>query len=228
MKTHVGEFALGMLVLGGPAASPVWGQVAPPTSQPGVGLSVSGVALQTRGTALFGGSREVITGTWTGVAAELRLGLLVFEGVGTRGTLSAAENTFALQRDGGEMRGIGRLEVQPWLWLEGGYGQRAFDSPAGYQRWTIPALGLAIAPPLGHRALRAHVRGHYLPSPKIEGQEAAKTAFAVEAGLTARPPRVPVIFRVLYRLERYDFPAAAGRIEQFDALHVSLGLRVGQ
>ena len=54
-------------------------------------------------------------------------------------------------------------------------------------------------------------------------------SFAVEAGVTAKPPPVPLAIRVAYRVERYDFPGgAAGRIEQFDALQVSLGLRLGR
>ena len=126
--------------------TPLLAQQTGPTSSPGAGLSVSGVTLQTRGTAVLVGNREVITGSWAGVAAELRLGLLVLEGLGARGTMTAAESTFALDRDGGEMRGLLRLEPAPWLWLEGGYTIRAFDSPAGYQRWDIPAVGVGFAP----------------------------------------------------------------------------------
>lgn len=191
-----------------------------------LGVTISGTAVQPRSTLVLGGIREAVTGVWAGAEIELKLGPATVTGVGLRGNLSQTENTFALKRDAGELRG--RLTVSPvrWLGLEAGYGVRAFSSAAGYQRWNVPSAGVRFSSQLGHPALQAYARGAYLPAVKVSGQPTPDLGLAAEVGVAASPPRTPLRIAVDYRLERYDFPGST-RIEQFDAVTVQIGFRVG-
>jgi hypothetical protein len=50
-----------------------------------------------------------------------------------------------------------------------------------------------------------------------------------ESGLKIAPRRLPLVFGVFYRMERFDFPGGtAGRLEQFDVLAIYGGLRLAK
>ncbi len=198
----------------------------PVQAWPQIAVSATGVAAHSYGTILFQGYRERLGGIRFGGAFELELGPVALSAFGLRGDLTPIENTQSLDRTSGAIGG--RIGISPvsWFTLEGGYTVRAFRSAAGYQEWRIPAIGARLSGKLGHPALRAYVRGAYLPSVQVSGIESPDFGLAAEAGLEIAPTGVPLFFKVYDRLERYDFPGgASSRLEHFDELGVSIGLR---
>ena len=193
-----------------------------------VAVSFSGIAAQPRLTVELGGTRERIGGIWAGGAVVIASRVVTLSFRALSGRMEPIDNTTALNRDGGEMGGSLRLSPLTWIGIDAGYTVRAFNSSAGYQEWRIPHVGATISGTLGHRALRAYLSGAYLPSVKVSGLDTPDLGIAAEAGLTAEPHGAPLYFKVSYRLERYDFPTqTASRLEQYDQITVSLGLRLG-
>ena len=200
----------------------------PAQAQVSVSGSATGVVVQPRVTILFQGVRERLGGVWFGSAVELERGPVTLSVMGMRGNLEPIDNTAALEREGGEVSAVIRVFPVAWLGLEGGYTVRAFNSAAGYQQWRIPSAGLVLSGKLGDPGLRAYVRAAYLPSIQVFGIDSPELGLAAEAGLLVVPRRVPLLFKVQYRVERYDFPGgASSRLEQFDCVAVSAGLRIG-
>ena len=201
----------------------------PAQAQVSVSGSATGVVVQPRATILFQGVRERLGGVWFGGAVELERGPVTLSVMGMRGNLEPIDNTAALGRDGGEVSGVIRVSPVRWLGLEGGYTVRAFNSAAGYQQWRVPSAGLVLSGKLGDPGLRAYVRAAYLPSVQVSGIDSPDLGLAAEAGLVVAPSRVPLLFKVQYRVERYDFPGgASSRLEQFDRVALSVGLRLGE
>jgi hypothetical protein len=199
------------------------------SAAPAQSVAVSGVVGYAGSATVVQGAAEHGAGVWYGARADLRIGRLEIEASGLRGTLAPDDSAAGLGRDGGEMRGALRLAIASWLALEGGYTVRAFDSPLGYQRWTIPAVGARVSADLGTSGLRGYVRGSYLPSAGSQGLSASSLGLAVEAGLRLEPRSGGLTLAVCYRLERFDFGSAPdSRLEQFDFLGVSLGLSLGR
>lgn len=203
-----------------------WVISAPMAAQ--VAVSFAGVAAQPYSTVDLSGNRERIGGIWAGASITIASKLVTISATGLSGTMKAIDNTIALDRDGGEISGFVRVSPVPWFGFEGGYTVRAFNSAAGYQKWQIPHVGVTLSGKLGHPALRAHLSAAYLPSVKVSGLETPDLGIAAKAAVSAEPPRVPLYFQVSYRLERYDFPTGStSRLEQFDRVAVSVGLRLG-
>ena len=188
-------------------------------------LSAAAVLALPRSSLLLAGEREIAAGTWFGGALAVKAGRLLLSGTGLRGTLTPRDNTRALERDGGEVAGLVRFEPRAWLGFETAFTVRAFTSVAGYQRWEIFGLGIRVSGALGNSGLRAYARGAYFPSVSVTGQPAPNLGVEAEAGVTAAFQRVPLVFKLSYRLERYDFPGDA-RLEQFDRLTVEAGVRI--
>jgi len=194
-----------------------------------VRMAVTGVATRVGSSIVVQGVAEDGTGSWVGGRGVLEAGLFTAEFVALRGTLAPSGGSAGLERDGGEMRAVAGIRPIRWLTVEGGYTLRAFDSPAGYQKWTIPSAGLRLATDLGTRALRGYVRGAYAFGVSVSGQSAATLGLMVESGFELAPRRVPVSLALFHRFERYDFPdGAAGRLEHFDVLGVALGFGFGR
>lgn len=192
-----------------------------------------------RNTLIIQGAREETAGPWFGGTAELKLGPVVLGGRGFRGTLRPTGSGFAFDRTAGEWQTLVRLEPVRWLGVEGSYTVRAYSSPAGYQRWDVSALGIVLSTTLGHPALRAYAKGSALPSVYMGGDtsrvvfstdgQTPNLRFASEVGLKVAPPRVPILFALHYRFERYDFAGGpAGRLEQLDAVGLSVGYQIGR
>jgi len=191
-----------------------------------------------RNTLIFQGAREETAGPWFGGAAELKVGPVVLGGRAFRGTLRPRGAGFAFTRTAGEWQARLGLEPVRWLGVEGSYTVRAYSSAAGYQRWDISAVGIVLSTTLGHPALRAYARGSALPSVYMGGDtsgvllstdgQTPDLRFASEVGLKVTPQRAPFLFALYYRFERYDFPVSlGGRLEQLDAVAVSVGYRIG-
>jgi hypothetical protein len=202
-----------------------------------IDFSVAALGCRARDQVMFRNLRESVEGVCTGGLGYLKLGPLVIEASGFRAPeLRPSGAAAGFTRDGGDVRGIVGLAPVPWIVLEGGFGLRAFNSPAGYQRWQIPSGGLKIAVPLGDPALTAYLRGHYLPATpqrvpagQPSGDARWDLGLVAESGLRIAPRRLPLVFGVFYRMERFDFPGgAAGRLEQFDVLAIYGGLRLAK
>lgn len=201
-----------------------------------VTFAAAAVAGRARSSIILFGIDESVAGPWFGGAVELKVGPVSVEAVGLRGTLAPTTGSGAIERDGGEVRGLVRVEPLAGLGLEAGYGIRAFSSVAGYQRWAIPSTGVRIASSLGSPALQAYARAHYVPGAyatvpagQPSGDAKWDLGLVAEVGLTVTPERAPVFFGLNYRLERFDFPGGtAGRLEQFDALWLRAGMRLGR
>jgi hypothetical protein len=175
-------------------------------------------------TVLEQGTREIVGGTWLGATVEVRKDRWLMAVSGLRGTLHPIENT-PFQRDGGEERVAVCYELRHGLRAEATYTARAFSSAAGYQRWNMLGIGAAVSLPLGDSLLHADARGSYLPAVSVSGQASPSVALAAEVGVTAAPLPTPLVIRLNYRFERFDFPS--GRLEQFDRVALAVGYRIG-
>ena len=197
-------------------------------SAQGLHIAISGIVGRAGSANLVQGVAEEGTGIWYGAEALLSVGRLTIEAGGLRGTLSPTETGF--DRDGGETWGVAEVRALPWLELGGGYTVRAFDSPVGYQKWTIPSANVRISAPLGTPTMRGYLRASYLIGPQIEGGEQADQGMSFEAGFRILPGHGGVTLGAFYRLETFEFPAAGtatvGRQEQYDVLGVSLGFKL--
>ncbi len=194
-------------------------------AQAQVEIRAAGVTAQARSAVLVAGAREVISGLWWGGNLELQRGKLLLSGRGMWGTLTPDPSTPAIARDIGEVAAGLRIAPTDWLGLEAAYTVRAFSSAAGYQRWNIVGAGVGVSGKLGDPAVRAYLRGAYLPSVTVTGQPSPSLGLTAEAGVIAEARGAPVLVGISYRLERYDFPGGAGsRLEQFDQISLRVGL----
>jgi hypothetical protein len=184
-----------------------------------------GVIAAPRSAVLHQGARETVQGIWFGAVLEMRVGRFLVSGVGLRGTLDPAAN--AVRRDGGEEGILVRFEPQPGLGVEGTYTARAFSSAVGYQRWNLLGLGVWSSVRLGDPGLRAHARGTYLPAVSVSGQPSPSVALAAEVGVSAVPHGAPIVARLTYRFERFDFPGQpTPRLETFERIVLEVGYRL--
>ena len=181
-----------------------------------------GIVASPRSTVLDQGVREVIGGVWIGAAVQVKVDRLLITASGLRGTLDPIENT-PFQSDAGEEGMRVGLALRSWLSVEADYTARAFSSTAGYQRWDMLGLGAAASVPLGDSALSAHARVSYLPVANASGRSSPGLAVAAEVGVTAAPRRAPLLIRLSYRFERFDFP---GEPAEFDRIALEVGYRV--
>jgi len=184
-----------------------------------------GIVAGPRGTVLNQGVRETVQGVWLGAVLEVRAGRFLVSAFGLRGTLDPVANT--VRRDGGEEGILVRFEPRAGLGVDAVYTARAFSSAVGYQRWDMLGFGAWVSVPLGDPALQAFARGSYLPAVGVSGQPSPNLALAAEVGVSATPRRAPVVIRLTYRFERFDFPAQpASRLEAFERMALEVGYRV--
>ncbi len=184
-----------------------------------------GVVAGPRSTVLYEGTRETVEGVWLGAVVEVKVNRFRVSGFGLRGTLDPAAN--AVGRDGGEEGILVRFEPRAGVGVEAMYAARAFSSAVGYQRWDMLGLGAWVSTALGDPALQVYARGSYLPAVGVSGQPSPNLALAAEVGVSAIPHRLPVVIRLAYRFERFDFPAQpASRLEVFERIALEVGYRV--
>jgi hypothetical protein len=199
-----------------------------PSLEAQIAVSLSGAAAQVHSTALVDGVTEEIGGVWFGGALAVHLGPAVVRARALGGTMTPVGSSNAFERDGGELQGGLALHPTPWVSLDGSFTYRAFDSPVGFQSWTMPAVGVTLSPPLGDPDLRAYLRGSYLPSVAVSGREAPDLGLWAEGGVRAALRVAPIVIGLSYRFERYDFPTnTVTRVEQFDRLALEVGVRLG-
>jgi hypothetical protein len=192
---------------------------------PGQTVSGRAVIAAPRSSVRLGGARERMDGLWGGLAFDFQAGRFTLSGSGTRGRLAPSPRGTAPKQDVGELSLAGQYALRPWFRLDLEYTARAFSSAAGYQRWNIVGLGATVARDLGTRAVRAYASVAYLSAVTVSGQRRPTFAVGSDVGLVVTPDRVPIALLLTYRIERFHFPGATARSEQFEALTVSLGVR---
>jgi hypothetical protein len=196
-----------------------------PTVAQRVEVTGFGIVAGPRSTVLYEGVRETVEGVWLGAALEVKVGRFRVSGFGLRGPLDPAAN--AAGRDAGEEGILVRFEPRAGVGVEAMYAARAFSSAVGYQRWDMLGLGAWVSTALGDPALQAYARGSYLPAVGVSGQPSPNLALAAEVGVSAIPHGTPVVIRLAYRFERFDFPGQpTARLEEFDRITLEVGYRV--
>lgn len=173
----------------------------------------------------FPGTTERTNGSWVGGALEVEAGRFRLSMSGTRGRLTTADAGSLPKSDLGELSFNGQYDVRPWLGLELRYTARAFSSAAGYQRWDLVGVGAAASRDLGTPAVRAFASLLYFPMVSVSHQARPSIALGSDVGIAVVPSKLPLALTLSYRIERFDFPAAAARSEQFEALTLAVGLR---
>ncbi len=174
----------------------------------------------------FSGVTERMDGLWEGGAVEFEAGRVRMSLSGMRGRLTAADPGSLSKRDIGELSLNGQYRVRPWLSLELRYTARAFSSAAGYQRWDVVGVGAAASRDLGTPAVRGFASVLYFPIVSVSHQQRPRVALGSDVGIALAPSNLPIAVTLSYRIERFRFPEAAARSEQFEALTLSLGVRV--
>jgi hypothetical protein len=202
------------------------GLLAPAVALSGQTVSGHVVIAAPKHSASFSGVTERMDGWWGGGALELEVGRLHFSASGMRGQLNAADPGSVPEHDVGEVSVNGRYRARPWLGLELRYTARAFSSAAGYQRWNLLGIGAAASRDLGTAAVRGFAVLQYFPLVSVSQQEEPNFGLGSDVGIAVSPRTLPLAVRLSYRIERFNFPAAAARSEQFEALTLSVGLRM--
>lgn len=191
------------------------------------GQAVSGraiLAIPKHSTRLIG-LTERVDGVWAGGVLEFGAGRLGVSLSGLRGRLTASDPGSVPDREVGELTLNGQYGVRPWLRLELRYTARAFSSAAGHQRWDLVGVGAAASRDLGTPAVRAFASLLYFPMVSVSEQQRPSFALGSDVGIALAPSKVPLVVSLSYRIERFSFPEAAARSEQFEALTLSLGVR---
>jgi hypothetical protein len=169
---------------------------------------------------------ERVDGLWAGLALDLAAGPVSVSGSATRGRLTPPSVETGLARDVGELDLIARGELRPWLALHAGYTARAFSSAAGRQRWDMLGGGLTASRELGVSGVRAFAGLTYLAVVRTSQEPDPTAGLGSDVGVSLAPDASPVAVLLSYHLERFFFPTAAARSEQFEGLSLSVGARV--
>lgn len=201
------------------------GSLVPVVASSGQAVSGHVVVAAPKHSAHFSGVTERLDGSWVGGAVQFETGRLRVSMSGMRGRLTASNPGSVPRSDVGELSLNGRYGVRPWLGLALCYTARAFSSAAGYQRWDLVGVGAAASRDLGTPAVRAFASLVYFPMVSVSQQEKPRFALGSDVGIALAPSRLPLAFTLSYRIERFSFPEAAARSEQFEALTLSLGVR---
>jgi hypothetical protein len=201
------------------------GSLLPIAASSGQTVSAHAVVATPKQSVHFSGVTERMDGLWEGGAVEFGAGRLRLSVSGMRGRLTAPDPGSLPKRDVGELSLDGQYRVRPWLGLELRYTARAFSSAAGYQRWDVVGVGAAASRDLGTPAVRAFASLLYFPMVSVSHQQKPSFALGSDVGIALAPSKLPLAVTLSYRIERFSFPAAAARSEQFEALTLSLGVR---
>lgn len=206
--------------------APLLAAVFLPAFLAGQTVSARAVIAAPKSSARVGGVMDQVDGVWGGVALDFHAGRFALSGSGTRGRLTPGSAGTAPKRDVGELSLDGHYDFRSWLRFDLGYIARAFSSAAGYQRWDMMSLGATASRNLGTPAVRAFASVAYLPVLRVSGQERPTFALGSDVGIDLVPAHLPIALRLDYGIERFRFPAASARSEQFEALTISIGLRM--
>jgi hypothetical protein len=169
------------------------------------------------------------SGTWFGAEAQARIGAVTLRVSGLTGTLTGDTSVTNPDRDV-RVSAIS-LGIRPAMWLEVGadVAARRVASPAStvITRLLGAHVGLAVA--LGVDGLSGNATVVYYPAADVTGDESLALAASGELGFSYAPPHVPIMLRLAYRFERYDFSGSTlgpARLEQVRAVVAGLGIRL--
>lgn len=156
------------------------------------------------------------------VGAQRWLDFEVSVGVGRLATDAPG----VLDRDLAQATGSAYLLVTPAVRLEGGVLVRAYTTPVARQRWTMLRAGAEGRVEFLLGGVAGVLRADYLPAVWVSGLDHRGSGLRMATGLEYRRRRAAV--RLLYDLERVDFPPAGGarRLEQLAQLSLWVSLRV--
>jgi len=188
-------------------------------------VSANAVVAAPKQSTRLSGVTERVDGSWLGAAIELETGPLRLSVSGMRGRLTAPDPGTLPKRDVGELSLNGQYRVRPWVGLELRCTARAFSSAAGYQRWDVVGVGAAASRDLGTPAVRAFASLLYFPLVRLSHQERPRLGLGSDMGIAVAPSTLPLDVTLSYRIERFRFPEATARSEQFEALTLSVGVR---
>ena len=201
------------------------GSLVPTAASSGQTVSGDVVVAAPKHSASFSGVTERMDGWWIGGEMGFEAGPLRLSASGMRGQLTAADPGSLPQHDVGEVSVHGHYRARPWLGLELRYTARAFSSAAGHQRSNLLGVGATASRDLGTAAVRGFVVLQYFPLVSVSQQEEPTFGLGSDVGIAVSPSALPLGVTLSYRIERFTYPAAAARSEQFEALTLSIGLR---
>lgn len=170
---------------------------------------------RSNGVLVGGGMQYQVTG-WVAVELDVWVGSL-------RGRTEGA-----FDRDAARLSLSAGIPATTWLTVEGGVERRVYSNVFASQHWTILRVGAEGRLDFLGGAAAGIARLHYLPSVAVRGLGPPDFALVAAAGMEYRVG--PAALRVVYDVERVDFPERNGtrRLEDLSALSVALGLRLGR
>lgn len=172
----------------------------------------------------LGSVTERVIGVWGGLGIGYEARGFRVTGTGTRGYLTASPAGSSLDQDVGELSVEGQYDVAAVMSLDLRYAARAFRSGTGRQRWDLVSAGFTLSRGLGTSGVNAFARLGYMPVIHVTEADAT-TGWTSEVGLSVAPEASSVLVRFGYRVERFGFPQAARRSQQFDLLTLTVGVR---
>lgn len=114
-----------------------------------------------------------------------------------------------------------------WLALGVVAEARVFTTDAGTTAWRLIGVNVHATPSLD-KSLEGLVDVSYWPAATVIGGESMSFSLRTIVGATYFPGGGRLGIRAAYRLERFDFPAGAGRLEQFRGATLGALLRLGR
>lgn len=176
----------------------------------------SGGGLEKTSGAIYGGELTLAT-----------RGLLSFRFSFMTGTLT--KDTSTVIRDRKLMSGAvdAGIALAPWLNLTAGVEARRFEDVV-VQRWIMVRAGGEANVSLGGGALRGIARLQLVPLISIASNAPVTSpSFGLASALGLGFENRRVSASLLYDIERYSFPSASGRKEQFGAILFRFGYKFG-
>lgn len=191
-----------------------------------------GVAYGTQLVMRYQGEIQRQTGTLLGAAGTVSLGPLEVALTGLTGTLRPSAST-----PSNPERTLYTTTVAVYLRLAGPVAigaeaeARRYETAVGTAWARLLGASLSLNVPLGLAGIEGNAVIDYLPLASASGSDTVSLAVRATFGITYAPPRLPMLIRASYRLERYDYRAAGvlpARLEQFDGIVIGAGLRLGK
>jgi len=198
-------------------------------------VNARGLGYQVQYHVRYLGEVEEQTGMLAGGEGWLRLGFIEVGGQGLVGKLVAASGTTTLNRTVRFSTAWVSLRLGNAASVGGVIEARRYETTLGASVWQLLGGRARLSPSLGLPGLAGVVDVTYFFSCKAPGFAAPSVALRGEVGVAFAPGNGPIVLRVAYRFERFDFgesgfgsTAIAARLEQGRGLVAGLGLRLGR
>jgi len=182
-------------------------------------LSTGGMSQRLQ-TQLATGS-AVLTGAAFGGEGSVSLGRLALELGYWQGNLEATSG-LSPKRDVIEGKALLALRAARWVTLKGGAHARSFVTTAGTERWLFWEARLRAERQIVTPSVRGHLELWRALATEVNSAQKFDRGQGGEAGMTLRFARMPVWFRLGYRIEDARLGGNTRR-ETLEALTVSVG-----